>query len=79
MTILELLVKKRSEVRLYRDEIFSEEEDPGWAERHKLGPVHVRIRCRLCDKVLRSDLKEFGWLEKDEFYKKHLLPHQLEH
>ncbi len=79
MTLKDLLLQKQSEVVLYRDDIFAEEDDPNWHKNHRLGPVHVQIRCRLCDKILFTDLKEYGWLENDSFYKTKLVPHLAEH
>jgi hypothetical protein len=79
VTLAELLAEKISKVRIYRDDIFAESDSPGWMDRHRLGPVHIQITCRLCGKVLKDDLPEYGWLEKDEYYKKHLEPHLKEH
>jgi len=67
------------EVIIYRDEIFHEEDDPDWRKNHKLGPVHIQIRCILCGKILFRDLKEYGWLHNDSFYTAKLQPHLSEH
>ncbi len=79
MTIFELLEKKRKEVVLYREDFFAESDSPGWMDRHRLGPVHIQITCRLCGKVLADDLPEYGWIERDSYYKSHLAPHLKEH
>ena len=79
LTLEELLQLKREDVFLYRDDVFGEEEDPEWYQKHKLGPVHVMIRCKLCGVILFRDLKEFGWLSDDSFYKAKLFPHQMTH
>ena len=39
---------------------FEEEEDPTWRSKHPLGPVHVKLRCKLCDAIVAEDKKEFG-------------------
>src|SRR5512137_3028715 len=74
-----LLRWKQVGVRIYRDDIFEEMDSPGWHERHRLGPVHIDIRCRLCKKIIKTDLKEYGWVEDDSYYDKHLKPHYEEH
>ena len=79
MTLSELLREKQSKVFLWRDDVFDEVEDPEWYQKHKLGPVHVMIRCKLCDTILFRDLKEFGWLENDSFYTAKLHPHLEQH
>ena len=79
MTLSELLRQKQSEVILYRSDVFSEEEDPEWYQKHKLGPVHIMIRCKLCRTILFRDLKEFGWLSNDSFYTAKLQPHLEQH
>lgn len=79
MTLEELRQAKREKVFLYRDDVFDEVEDPDWYKKHKLGPVHVMIKCKLCGDILFRDLKEFGWLENDSFYNSKLFPHQMTH
>ena len=79
MTLPELLLNKQKEVFLYRDDIISEEEDPDWSKKHPLGPVHIMLRCKLCDEILFRDLKEFGWLHNDSFWKSRLTPHLIRH
>lgn len=74
-----LLLWKQLSVRLYRSDIFEETDSPGWKDRHRLGPVHIDITCRLCKKIIKSDLPEYGWLEDDSYYKQHLEPHYVEH
>ncbi len=78
-TLADLLQEKRSLISLTRDDIFSEEEDPSWMKKHPSGPVHVQIRCKLCDQILAEDLKEYGWLSNHSFYLKHLKPHLALH
>lgn len=79
MTLNEFRRQKEKKVVVYRDDLFHEEDDPDWMKNHKLGPVHIQIRCTLCNKILFRDLKEYGWLENDSFYEKKLVPHLLEH
>ena len=78
-TLAELLRWKQLGVYLTRDDVFEEVEDPEWYQKHKLGPVHVMIRCKLCDTILFRDLKEFGWLSNDSFYTAKLQPHLEQH
>jgi hypothetical protein len=78
-TLAELLRWKQLNVVIYRDDVFAEEEDPEWSQKHKLGPVHIMIRCKLCDTILFRDLKEFGWLHNDSFYESKLVPHLEQH
>jgi hypothetical protein len=79
MTLEELLQRKREDVFLYRSDVFAEEEDPEWFQKHKLGPVHIMIRCKLCRTILFRDLKGFGWLSNDSFYTSRLQPHLEQH
>jgi hypothetical protein len=79
MTLDELLLKKREDVVLYRRDVFDKIEDPDWYQKHKLGPVHVMIRCKLCGEILFRDLKEFGWLNNDSFWKSRIGPHIAKH
>jgi hypothetical protein len=79
MRLHELLELKRAEVFLWRQDVFDEVEDPEWYQKHKLGPVHIMIRCKLCRTILFRDLKEFGWLSNDSFYTAKLQPHLEQH
>lgn len=78
MTVYDLIKRKKEEVRVYRDDFFAEEDDPDWRKNHKLGPVHIQIRCRLCEAIIAKDLKQYGWLENDEYYKKYLVEHLVQ-
>lgn len=78
-TLSNVLNQKRQDVFLERSDIFLEEDDPSWRQKHPLGPVHVQIKCKLCNKILAQDLREFGWLSNESFYIKHLQPHLAEH
>jgi hypothetical protein len=79
MTLSDLLREKQNRVVIYRDDVFDEVEDPEWYQKHKLGPVHVMIKCKLCGVILFRDLKEFGWLSNDSFYTAKLQPHLEQH
>ena len=79
MTLSELLRQKQNEVIIYRSDIFEEIDDPEWYQKHKLGPVHIMIRCKLCGIILFRDLKEYGWLSNDSFYTAKLQPHLEQH
>ena len=78
-TLAELLRWKQLGVYITRDDVFVQEEDPEWFHKHKLGPVHSMIRCKLCDAILFRDLKEFGWLGNESFYTAKLHPHLEQH
>lgn len=78
-TLVDLLFKKRASIELTRDDVFSEEDDPSWRQKHPLGPVHVQIKCKLCNQIVAEDLKEYGWLSNESFYTKHLQPHLTLH
>lgn len=76
--IEQLLEQKRSEVVLYRSDLFQESDDPEWSKKHPVGPVHIQINCKICGEVLCRDLKNYGWLENDSFWKTNLVPHLIE-
>ncbi len=75
MTLIELLRRKESEVLIYRSDLVSETETDDWRKKHKTGPVHVRINCKLCGELLADDLPEHGHYQNDSFWDKHLFPH----
>lgn len=79
MTLSDLLREKQNRVVIYRDDVFDEVEDPEWYQKHKLGPVHVMIKYKLCGVILFRDLKTFGWLSNDSFYAAKLHPHLEQH
>ena len=60
MNINDVLSNKQRAVCLERRDFFEEEEDPTWRSKHPLGPVHVKLRCKLCDAIVAEDKKEFG-------------------
>lgn len=79
MDLNTLYLHKISSVKLTIEDIFLEEDDPNWKTNHPLGPLHIQIRCRLCNKIIQSDLKEYGWFENRGFVKANLIPHLKEH
>ncbi len=74
-----IIKKKQLATKVSISDFFEEEDDPDWRKHHPLGPVHVQIRCKICDLVVERDLKEFGWFHNQQFVRSNLLPHLITH
>jgi hypothetical protein len=65
-------------MKVCRSTFADESDDSTWREKHPTGPVHVTVKCRGCGAVIVSDIRGYGWLHADSFWRETVVPHLIE-